>query len=564
MNTSLRIILWLGISLLAIPHAVAQFGEAEIRQQRDRDKQEIERATDLGEVNTTIDLLDESIPAGVKEGGCFDIETLDLQGASLLKKSEIKQLADRVEGRCIGLPQLASLIKRITNIYIVKGYITTRAYVPEQDLGSGILEILIIEGRLEDIVADESKAINLTTAFPGLSGDFLNLRDIEQGLGQINRLQSNDASMTLVPGSEPGLTSIFIHNTRSNPWSSNFSWDNYDGTHASKMSGSVAYDNVLGLNDYSSLRVRKDTDFDGDNYNQNISFNEVIPFGRWTYSLLFSKLTYQNTLDLENSSVESRGVSKSWYLNADRLLHRTSSSRLSMATSLRHRDTRNYINDIFIDVSSRKTSVLNVGINGRWNLGGLRISSALNVNKGLEIFDAEKDPSTLNDQAPKAQFLSYDARLNFDAALKLGDLRTNLSTSISGQYTRDTLYGSDFFTVGGFGSVRGVNASAAASRGVVMRNQWSILLPHSGSGGLDKAFQNLLPGGILQAFVAYDLGQTNGRFDEEKRIYSSLSLGLTGSWNDLNLDLIYSRPIRTGGNALMESSTVYSSLAYRF
>lgn len=564
MKAVLLKILLIGISLMLIPHALAQFGDTQIRQQRDRDKQELEQASDLAEVNTAIELLDEYVPGNEEGAACFDIETLELQGASLLKKSDLKPLENMVEGRCVGLPQLSLLIKRITNIYIIKGYVTTRAYVPEQDLRSGTLEILIIEGQLENISADELADINLVTAFPGLSGKFLNLRDIEQGLAQINRLQSNDASMTLEPGSEPGLTSIAIHNTPSNPWSSNFSWDNFDGTHASKINGSVGFDNALGINDYSSLRVRRDTEFDDANYNQNLSFNEVIPFGRWTYSLLFSKLKYQNTLDLENSTVESRGVSKSWYLNADRLLHRTPSSRLSMASSLSHRDTRNYINELFIDVSSRKTSVLNMGVNGRWNLGGLRLSSALNVNKGLEVFDAEKDPSSLADEAPKAQFLSYGARLNIDGAVELGNLKTNLSTSIAGQYTKDALYGSEFFTVGGFSAVRGVNASAAASRGAVMRNQWSVLLPHTGVGGLDEAFQNLFPRGILHAYLAYDLGQTNGRFDDEKRIYSSWSVGLTGSWKDLNFDMIYSRPIRTGGSSFMENSTVYSSLTYQF
>ena len=76
----------------------------------------------------------------------------------------------------------------------------------------------MVEGRLESIELDSSAAgVNLTTAFPFLKGKLLQLRDLEQGLDQINRLPSNRATMQLVPADEVGGTKVMIFNERGRP-----------------------------------------------------------------------------------------------------------------------------------------------------------------------------------------------------------------------------------------------------------------------------------------------------------------------------------------------------------
>lgn len=58
----------------------------------------------------------------------------------------------------------------------------------EQDLSHGELTLEILEGRLEKIELDGQTPAMLRTVFPGAEGHILNLRDIEQGMEQINRL----------------------------------------------------------------------------------------------------------------------------------------------------------------------------------------------------------------------------------------------------------------------------------------------------------------------------------------------------------------------------------------
>lgn len=538
--------------------------EAQIRQQRDRDQQELERLRRSKEVDIAAPPVLEPMPVDTT-AQCFEVEHLVLQEASLLDDAEMVSLQQLVEGHCVGMTQLSALLNRITNVYIGKGYVTTRAYIPEQNLASGRLEILVVEGRLESIDADKDSAVNLNTAFPGLSGEYLNLRDIEQGLAQINRLQSNNARMTLEPGSEPGLTRIVIHNAPTGPWSGDASWDNFDGGSNSKFSTGVGYDNALGLNDYFSLRLRKDTAFDrGSEYSENYSFNGVIPYGRWTYSLLYAYLRYSSHIQLPTTEIESRGSSASWYLNADRLLYRDPRSSLLLNMSVSRRDTRNYLADVYLDVSSRTLSAFKLGLSGSWRTGSLRLSSSFNVKRGLKVFGSLEDQSTLEEGVPKSQFLAYDARLALDIPVQLAALSSHFSTSLSGQYTKDALFGSEHFTVAGFSAVRGYEGSAAAGRGAHSRSEWSVLLPYSGIDWLDNPLQQYLPSATLNSFIAYDYGETFERFGNDDRRFSSWSLGLNGRWKNLNIQFTHSGIIHNGGNDQLDSPISYASVRYQF
>lgn len=91
----------------------------------------------------------------------------------------------------------------MTNAYIKGGYITSRAFVNPNPPEEGVLEILVIEGTVEKIIINDGKAKGQEfTAFPGLTGGPLNLRDIDQGLDQLNRLPSNNTVMQIEPGGQ--------------------------------------------------------------------------------------------------------------------------------------------------------------------------------------------------------------------------------------------------------------------------------------------------------------------------------------------------------------------------
>ncbi|MDR2801260.1 MAG: hypothetical protein LBB52_08380 [Desulfovibrio sp.] len=137
-------------------------------------------------------------------GPCVHINSFHIEGVTLLSRRTLEKITAPRENTCLSLSGINGLLQEITNAYVEKGYITSRALLEPQDLSTGVLRIRVVEGRVESIGPDESSTMNsrqFLTIFPFVKGSILNLRDIEQGLDQLNRLPSNRAAMRVEPGS---------------------------------------------------------------------------------------------------------------------------------------------------------------------------------------------------------------------------------------------------------------------------------------------------------------------------------------------------------------------------
>ena len=71
------------------------------------------------------------------------------------------------------MAKINQLTRDISDWYISRGYITSRAFLTEQDLSAGTLHIAVLEGRLQAIRIEGAPSRQLKTAFPGLEGKLL-------------------------------------------------------------------------------------------------------------------------------------------------------------------------------------------------------------------------------------------------------------------------------------------------------------------------------------------------------------------------------------------------------
>ena len=109
-------------------------------------------------------------PAAPVDSRCFPIQTIELQGAEHLPVTQRERLLKPYTNQCLGVSQLNALLKDLTDFYIDKGLVTSRAYLPQQDMSKGHLQVLVVEGKLEGLKgADSSKLSDreLAMAFPG-------------------------------------------------------------------------------------------------------------------------------------------------------------------------------------------------------------------------------------------------------------------------------------------------------------------------------------------------------------------------------------------------------------
>ncbi|MEE7526200.1 ShlB/FhaC/HecB family hemolysin secretion/activation protein, partial [Enterobacter roggenkampii] len=103
----------------------------------------------------------------------------------------------------------------------------------------------------------------LKMAFPGRVGGILNLRDIEQGMEQINRLRTDPVQIEILPGTQAGYSIVNLTAKPEFPLSASVSLDNsgQKSTGEDQLSGVLTANNMLGLADKWFVSGGRSSDF---------------------------------------------------------------------------------------------------------------------------------------------------------------------------------------------------------------------------------------------------------------------------------------------------------------
>jgi hemolysin activation/secretion protein len=456
----------------AIPPADLRAAENEIQQQQTRQaeadaaRRAAQRRTGgtQGAPTTGGDPL--AIPPG---GPCFEIRDIALSGFEAFNEKP-EGYRDLV-GKCVTAADIGAALNRINQHYQDLGYITTRAYVPEQDVADGSLEITIQAGRLEGYVyEDGSKAdARIGAAFPGERGDLLNLRDLEQGLENINAPKSASGRFQLIPGEQPGGSFVQVHVEDKRPWHLDLSINNtgFDTTGVLKATANLGFDNVLGLNDQLSFGVTT-TPFDsrGDKFSDAYSISWNVPVGNWSYGIDVGTSGYYFILPGINQSYPVEGNSQYATFSAERLLMRNQTAKVFAYGDLKLTRTRTFIDSNEIETQRRRLTIGSLGLRGEKSFAkGSKFTWDVGTKFGLDAFNSYVLDKSIVDpefKLLKAR-LTYEYPLNDKGALYKGTLAL--------QHSDDILPGSEQFSIGSWSSVRGFHDdSMYGDSGIYLRN----------------------------------------------------------------------------------------------
>ncbi|WHS61841.1 ShlB/FhaC/HecB family hemolysin secretion/activation protein [Pseudomonas sp. G2-4] len=425
-------------------------------------------------------------PTAPVDTRCFPIKTIELKGADSLSASERERLLKPYIGQCLGVPQLNELLKVITDHYIEKGLVTSRAYLPQQDLSGGHLNVLVVEGRLEGLKGAENSKLSdreLAMAFPGATGDLVNLREIEQMVDQLNRLSSNQAKMELTPGQNVGGSEVRVTNEPQKPWRAGLSRSN-DGqrsTGEQQWGTSFEWDSPLGLADQLMLRGGHDAMTDHQHTSRNAMLYYNLPFGWWNVSYTYSQSEYRSQIAANGFNFKQTGDSQNHQLRVERVIHRDALSKTSLNTGLAYLRTSNFVNDSKLKDSSNRITEAQFGITHGRRVGSAFVNLDLGVQQGLGAFDAQGDHDP-GRGLPDARYRKYTATASYLQPFKLWGESFSFSSLMTGQRSEDALFSPQRMSLGGQSSIRGYkDQSLSGDSGGYWRNdlRWSrpVTLP---------------------------------------------------------------------------------------
>ncbi|WP_338525363.1 ShlB/FhaC/HecB family hemolysin secretion/activation protein [Pseudomonas batumici] len=430
-------------------------------------------------------------PTAPAENRCFLIKSIDLQGADALSAGERERLLKPYIGQCLGVPQLNELLKVITDRYIEKGLVTSRAYLPQQDLSTGNLKVLVVEGKLEGLKGADGSGLSdreLFMSFPGKPGELLNLREIEQMVDQLNRLPSNQAQMELAPGKAVGGSEVLVKNTPQKPWRAGLSRSN-DGqrsTGEQQLGATFDWDNPLGLADQFSLRGGHDIVSNQEQNSRNAMLYYNLPFGWWNLSYTYSESDYRSLAQANGFNFQQTGDSQNHQLKLERVIYRDAVSKTSLNTGLTYLRTNNFIEGSKLAASSNRLSEAQFGINHGRRVGSAFVNLDLGMQDGISAFDAQDNGPNFTRGLPDARYRKYTATLSYLQPFKLWGESFSFSSVMTGQRSQDVLFSSQRMSLGGLSSIRGYkDQTLSGDSGGYWRNDlrwsrpvtWDWLLP---------------------------------------------------------------------------------------
>ena len=143
------------------------------------------------------------------------IEKIEVSPSHILTTQEIEDILKDYNNQNLTIDQLKEIVNRINKLYLSYGFVTARAFLPEQIIEGGIVKIKLVEGRVEDIVVLDNKWTTSKYIKDRLNvskGDIFNVQNLERSMVVFNRY-NNGVQLTgeLSPGkNQMGTTDITV------------------------------------------------------------------------------------------------------------------------------------------------------------------------------------------------------------------------------------------------------------------------------------------------------------------------------------------------------------------
>ena len=507
--------------------------------QQDRDTQrERNLRLDVERVGTVVSepaLID--VPSD-KNGTSFYIKQIQLDGVPK-ELSFLNKIARKHEQKHVTVSDITNIRNAFQRKLLDKGYVTSQVYIPEQNLNTGTLQFMVMPGRVEDIRYGDSSAHGpWRTAFPVRPGDILNIRDVEQGLEQMKRVSSQSVTMQLLPGTSVGTSIIELTIKQDKPVHGSISIDNsgLESTGVYQGSFTSSFDQVFRANDTFTMSLSGDLSGAGSiKGTRAASLNYVIPHGKDTFSLSFSKSRYHQTIQSNPYDFTYSGKSTTMKAKWNHVWSRTQREKRAFDISISTRHNHRFINDMEIPVQALRTTSMEFGISNRKYVGNATLYSRLGFQWGIGALGAQPEhKASVAMGGPTSRYHMWLIDVDYRKPFIMGHRPASFTSSFHGQWVQGgkRVYSVDTINIGNRYSIYGFDGeyTLIGDSGWYVRNEVSSVIPRLNT----------------EVYLGLDVGAVYGKSTEALvgKTIAGTALGVRGNYaSGLLFDAFVSTPL---------------------
>jgi hemolysin activation/secretion protein len=167
------------------------------------------------------------------------IHEIQFSRSELLSADELRALAQPYVGRTLTSMDLQQLLDGIAALYQSRNVLTAVGVLPQQDLQSGLLRVLLVEGRLGDVTvkAEAPLAPDWVKAWFNLpAGEVIGSEPLRKRLVLFNLASDHQAQAQFVPGARFGVSDLAVEVVEQKPLQTWAMVDTYSGQAKGKHS----------------------------------------------------------------------------------------------------------------------------------------------------------------------------------------------------------------------------------------------------------------------------------------------------------------------------------------
>ena len=394
------------------------------------------------------------------------VKEFTFDGNKKYPTSEFLKLVENKINKELNYADLRNILQDISFYYRSKGYLAT-AFLPEQDITDGKVQIFIVEGRIGKVEIKSNTKNQLNISRERISkfifnkikaNDILNIVQLDRNIRNLNNTPGINAIAQLVEGDQLGETDVIISASNTKTLSTTSLLDN----NGSRSSG---YERVTNIFNFDSVL----------NKGERFSFTDVITQGSHYYAssvtlpvgynglsstLRISKMMYD--LGAPFHSTDPTGYSTEFFLGFNKELMIKPNKGLTSSLSFFRND---YVNDLNTGSNSDKdivktSSNLTFNNQDKFFSGGTNTLSLTGIYGVLDLSDNASNFET-DHLTAKSDGEYWKLSLNANRFQRITD-SVSAVFKFNGQYTDKNLDGAEQISLGGPTAVRAYPSNEAA------------------------------------------------------------------------------------------------------
>jgi hemolysin activation/secretion protein len=503
----------------------------------------------------------------------FPVKRIDVEGNTVLQQEIAALVAEYEQRRELSFEELLELRSRITQLYVNRGYITSGAFLPNnQLLRDGVIRIQVVEGTVERIdlcllsPQGEPPTRQAQEAAPQNGCGSAHLQDgyvrsrlaqaatrpvsqprIERALQllQLNPLiQQVNAELTA--GSAPGLNILSVRVREAPAFHAGIGGDNYQSPSigSGQLSVQASHDDVLGIGDRINAGYGRTEGLDSYDVGYAIPVNPQDGTVSFRYSRDESRI-----VEARFRRLGIRSDSETFSLGFRQPIIQEPETELAVGLQLDLRRSTTFLDgqpfSFSLGPDNGRSNVTVIRLSQDWvDRSARRVLAARSqFSVGLDAVDA-----TVNNTGTDGRFFSWLGQFQWVQRLSR---RWVLVSRINAQLTPDSLLPLERFGYGGVDTVRGYEQNQLVTDSGILSSIEARFSPLS---DLDQL--QLIP------FIEGGYGWNNQFPDPDRAAIASVGLGIRWAITPaLSIRVDYGIPlvdVNNRGNSLQDDGLFFS------